>query len=71
MAFCCCSVAQPCLTLCEPVDCSMPGFPVLNLFTGQEERWRHRECTCGHGGEGEKGMVWETEPAVRTPPCVT
>ena len=25
----CCSVAQSCLTLCDPVDCSMPGFPVL------------------------------------------
>ena len=24
----CCSVAQLCLTLCHPVDCSTPGFPV-------------------------------------------
>ena len=23
------SVAQLCLTLCDPVDCSTPGFPVL------------------------------------------
>ena len=23
------SVAQLCLTLCDPMDCSMPGFPVL------------------------------------------
>ena len=23
---CCCSVAKLCLTLCDPVDCSMPGF---------------------------------------------
>ena len=22
------SVAQPCLTLCNPMDCSMPGLPV-------------------------------------------
>ena len=28
----CCSVAQSCLTLCDPVDCSMPGFPVLHYF---------------------------------------
>ena len=27
---CCCSVAQSCLTLCNPMDCSMPGFPVLH-----------------------------------------
>ena len=27
--YCCCSVTQSCPTLCDPVDCSMPGFPVL------------------------------------------
>ena len=27
---CCCSVAQLCLTLFDPMDCSMPGFPVLH-----------------------------------------
>ena len=26
---CCCSVPQSCLNLCDPVDCSMPAFPVL------------------------------------------
>ena len=27
---CCCrSVAKSCPTLCDPMDCSMPGFPVL------------------------------------------
>ena len=28
---CCCSVAQPCPTLCDPMDCNRPGFPVLHL----------------------------------------
>ena len=28
----CCSVAKLCLTLCEPMDCSMPGFPVLHYL---------------------------------------
>jgi len=27
---CCCSVVQSCLTVCDPMDCSMPGFPVLH-----------------------------------------
>ena len=27
---CCCSVAQLCLTLCDPMDCSTPGFLVLH-----------------------------------------
>ena len=26
----CCSVTQLCPTLCEPMDCSTPGFPVLH-----------------------------------------
>ena len=26
---CCCSVAQSSVTLCRPLDCSMPGFPLL------------------------------------------
>ena len=25
---CCCSVAQLCLTLCDPTDCNTPGLPV-------------------------------------------
>ena len=28
-SLCCCSVAQSCLTLFNPMDCSMPGFLVL------------------------------------------
>ena len=35
-----CSVAQSCLTLCNPMDSSMPGFPVLhhlvNFLKGQQ-----------------------------------
>ena len=27
---CFCSVSQLCLTLCDPMDCSMPGFPALH-----------------------------------------
>ena len=26
----CCLVAKLCLTLCDPIDCSMSGFPVLH-----------------------------------------
>ena len=26
----CCLVTQSCLTLCDPMKCSMPGFPVLH-----------------------------------------
>ena len=27
---CCCSVTQLCPTLCNPMDCSIPSFPVLH-----------------------------------------
>ena len=27
---CCCSVSKLCATLCNPMDCSMPSFPVLH-----------------------------------------
>ena len=30
VSFCCCSVAQLCPTLCDLMDCSTPGFPVLH-----------------------------------------
>ena len=30
LKYCFCSVAQSSLTLCNPMDCSMPGFPVLH-----------------------------------------
>ena len=29
---CCCSVTQLCLTLCDPMDYSTPGFPVLHYL---------------------------------------
>jgi len=32
MSSCCCLVAKSCLTLCDPMDCSMPGFPVLHYL---------------------------------------
>ena len=38
----CCSVAKLCLTLCNPMDCSTPGFPVLHYlleFTQTRVHW--------------------------------
>ena len=38
----CCSVAKSCLTLCDPLDYSMPGFPVhhqLLEFTQTHVHW--------------------------------
>ena len=41
-SYCCCSVAQFCLTLCDPMDCSMPGFPVLHHLPELAQTYVHR-----------------------------
>ena len=30
---CCCSVPQSCPTLCDPMNCSTPGFPILHCIS--------------------------------------
>ena len=30
--YCCCSITKLCLTLCDPMDCSTPGFPVFHYL---------------------------------------
>ena len=39
---CCCSVTQVCLTLCNPVDCSTSGFPVLHHLLELAQTHVHR-----------------------------
>ena len=39
---CCCSVAQSCLTLCDPIDCRTPGFPVYHQLPELAQTHVHR-----------------------------
>ena len=39
---CCCSVVQSCLTFCNPIDCSTPGFPVLHHLPELAQTHVHR-----------------------------
>ena len=39
---CCCSVAQSCLTLCNPMDCNTPGFPVRHHIPEFAQTHVHR-----------------------------
>ena len=32
-------VAQSCLTLCDPVDCSLPGYPVPGILQARILEW--------------------------------
>ena len=36
---CVCSVAQSCLTLCSPVNCSPPGCSVRGIFQARIVEW--------------------------------
>ena len=41
---CCCSVAQLCLILCDPMDCGTPGFSILHHLPEQTHplsQWCH------------------------------
>ena len=33
------SVAQSCPTLCDPMDCSLPGFSILGIFQARVLEW--------------------------------
>ena len=35
----CCSAAQSCLTLCNPMDCSLLGFPVSGILQARTLEW--------------------------------
>ena len=47
MYYACCSVTQSCPTLCDPMDCSTPGYPVLHQLPELDSnscplsRWCH------------------------------
>ena len=45
---CCCSVSQSCRTLCDPMDCSMPGFPVLHYLLESGQTHVHCVSDASH-----------------------
>ena len=40
--YCCSSFTQSCLTLCDPMDCSTPDFPVLHYLLEFSQTHVHR-----------------------------
>ena len=51
------SVAQLCLTLCDPMDCSTPGFPV------------HHQLPVQFSRAVRSISLWPHEPQHARPPC--
>ena len=51
LACCCCLIAKSCPTLCDPMDCSPPGFPVLHYlpeFTQTHVHWVREAIQPSH-----------------------
>ena len=44
---CSCSVNQSCLTLCDPMDCSLPGSCILEILQARKLEWVVRPSTRG------------------------
>jgi len=34
-----CASIQSCQTLCDPLDCSLPGYPVHGIFQARKLKW--------------------------------
>ena len=64
-------VAQSCLTLCDPMDCSLPGFPVHGIFQARIPEWvsisfsrrssRPRDWTQVSCVVGRQFTIWATK----------
>ena len=56
-----CSVAQLCLTLCDPMDYSLPGSPVSGTFQARILEWVAISYSTG----GSLASVLSTVPDIR------
>ena len=66
----CSSVAQSCPTLCDPMDCSMPGLPVhhqLPEFTQTHLHWVSDAIQPSHPLSSPSPQFFLEEFKVRTP----
>ena len=43
---CCCSITQSCPAVCDPMDCSTPGFPVLHYLPDFAQTYVHWSQWC-------------------------
>ena len=60
LSFCCCAVTRSCPTLCDPMNCSTPGFPILHYLL---EFAQIHACWVGDA-------VWPSHPLPPSSPFV-
>ena len=56
-SLCVCSVAQSCLTLCDPVDCSPPGSSVHGILQARTLEWGAISSSRGSSRPRESILV--------------
>ena len=49
-----CLIAQSCLTLCDPMDCSLPGSSVHGIFQAKILEWVAISCSQGSSQPRDK-----------------
>ena len=64
-------IAQSCLTLCNPMDCSLPGSSIHRILQARVLKWvaisfsrgsfQHRDWTCVSHIAGRRFTVWVTK----------
>ena len=65
-----CSVAQPCLTFCNPVDCSPPGSFVRGIFQARILEWGAISYSRG-SSQSRDGTGDEMEPVSLLSPALS
>ena len=51
-------VAQLCLTLCDPMDCSLPGIPIHGIIQARILEWAAVDSSRGSSGAGDRTCVF-------------
>ena len=59
LMICCCSISQSCLTLCDPVDCSLPGSSVHGILQARTLEWVAIPFS--------RGSSWPRDPSFGSP----
>ena len=60
---CCCSVTQSCLSLCDPIDCSLPGSSVHEIFQARVLEWA--AISFSRGSSQPRDGTWVSHIAGR------
>ena len=66
-----CAVSQSCLTLCRPVDCSLPGSSVHGIFQAGILEWVDISCSRGSSRPDIKTVTLASHLEVDSLPLVT